>query len=151
MSKNTNGKIKGFVNPEEIFTFIKQRYDNTATNNIAKRIIMPISKCNWDYTINDHSEDNNSWYEICGFIFFRYKDEYRMLFYSYDNLNHFENLNYYINHGLEDMVRSETTHLSLNQRGSSVEIIKSIITHFGSGWIDENDCDSEPYYAIAKV
>ncbi|NLK37640.1 MAG: hypothetical protein GX299_06110 [Epulopiscium sp.] len=39
--------------------------------------------------------------------------------------------------------------LDLGYWGSSVEIMKSIISYF-SGWIDENDCDSEdPYYIEA--
>ena len=46
------------------------------------------------------------------------------------------------------MVRAETTSLSLGKWNSSVEIIKDIVTHFGGGWIDEDDCDSEDYYPI---
>ena len=46
------------------------------------------------------------------------------------------------------MVESETTYLSLGYWGSSIEIIKEIVAHFGGGWIDENDCDDKEYYPI---
>lgn len=60
-----------------------------------------------------------------------------------------ENLTFYSKHGLEDMVKSETTHISLGYWGNAVDIIKSIVAEFG-GWIDENDCDDKEYYAIDK-
>lgn len=47
------------------------------------------------------------------------------------------------------MVRSETTFISLSYYGSSVEIIKEIVAHFGGGWVDDNDCDDYPYYPVA--
>lgn len=37
--------------------------------------------------------------------------------------------------------------LSLGMWGNSVEIMKYLCKTFG-GYIDENDCDSEPYYSI---
>lgn len=39
--------------------------------------------------------------------------------------------------------------LDLGYWGSSVEIMKSIISNF-SGWIDENDCDNDNPYFIAE-
>ena len=50
---------------------------------------------------------------------------------------------------LEDMVKAETTYLSLNKDDSSVDDIKKIVEHFG-GWVDEDDCDDEPYYPLLK-
>lgn len=98
--------------------------------------------------INEHSEDNKNWYTTCGFINFKYKEEDRRLFYSYDNLNSFENLKYYSKYGLENMVMAETTYLSLGCWGSSIEIIRELVAHFGGGWLDENDCDDKVYYLI---
>lgn len=46
------------------------------------------------------------------------------------------------------MVLSETTYISLGFWGSSVEIIKEIVSYFGGGWVDENDCDDKEYYPI---
>lgn len=33
----------------------------------------------------------------------------------------------------------------------SVEIIKEIVAHFGGGWVDDNDCDDDPYYPYYPV
>ena len=93
--------------------------------------------------------DTDDLYDIVGYITFRYKNKPMSLFYSYSNYNPYENLDYYLQYNLEDMVKSETTYLSLYLSASSVEIIKDIVIEFG-GWIDENDCDDEPYYPIFK-
>src|SRR5574344_3108330 len=102
MSVDTCGKIKGFVRHEEILNFIRQKWDKNARGNVEKRINCPISECDWKYKINEHSEDNENWYSIHGFICFKYNDENRTLFYLYDNLNHFENQEFYLKHGLKD-------------------------------------------------
>lgn len=148
MGCDTHGKIKGYVRHEEIFNFIRQKYDKDATCEVRKKTYCPISECNWKYRVNEHSEDNKNWYSLCGSICFKYKGEERRLFYVYDNLNSFENLEYYSEHGLEDLVKAETTYISLGYWGNSVEIIKEIVAQFGGGWVDENDCDDEVYYPI---
>lgn len=148
MGCDTYGKIKGYVKQEDILKFIQQKYDKNATSSVSRRITCPLSKCDWKYKINEHSEDNENWYTIYGYICFKYNDENRMLFYCYDNLNHYENLEYYTKFGLEDMVKAETTHIGLGYWGGSVEIIKEIVENFGGGWIDENDCDDKEYYVV---
>lgn len=148
MGVDTKGKIKGFIRPEEIVNFISQKYDKNVSNHVSVSRVCPISECTWDHNMNEHSEDDKNWYDLCGFICFNHNGDSRMLFYHYSNINHLENLNYYKNCGLEDMVRAETTSLSLGMWNNSVEIIKDIVTHFGGGWIDEDDCDSEEYYPI---
>lgn len=148
MGADTHGKIRGFVRHEDIFNFIVQKYDKNAVCDIKKRVNSPLSECDWKYKINEHSEDNENWYSIAGRIDFNYHGEERSLFYVYDNLNSYENVNFYSEHGLKDMVLSETTYLSLGFWGSSVEIIKEMVAHFGGGWVDENDCDDKEYYPI---
>ena len=148
MGCDTYGKIKGYVKHEDIFEFIKQKYDKNATNDVTKEITCALSECNWEYKMNEHSEDNENWYTISGFICFKYKEEDRMLFYYYDNINSYEDLEYYTEFGLEDMVKTETTHIGLGYWGSSVKIIKEIVENFGGGWLDENDCDDKPYHII---
>lgn len=148
MGMDTIGKIKGYIRHEEIFNFIKQKYDKNAKDCVTLNVNRPLNKCNWEYTINEHSEDNENWYDISGFIYFDNNGEQRMLFYNYSNINCLENIDYYAEWHLEDMVRSETTHISLGYHGNSVNIIKEIIAHFGGGWIDENDCDDIPYYPV---
>lgn len=148
MGLDTHGRIKGFVRHEEILNFIRQKWDKDVKDIVKKKIYSPISECDWRYKINEHSEDNENWYIISGFIFFQYNYENRMLFYMYENINSYENLEFYSNYGLKDMVESEVTLLSLGYWGSSVEIMKELVAHFGGGWIDENDCDDEVYYPV---
>ena len=148
MGCDTCGKIKGYVDHEDIFEFIKNRYDSNATNSVKRKTICPLSECDWEYKMNEHSKDSENWYTVNGFICFKYNDEDRMIFYDYDNLNSYENLEYYTKVGLEDMVKAETTYISLGCWGSSVAIIKEIIANFNGGWIDENDCDGDDYYKV---
>lgn len=148
MGIDTHGRIKGFVAHEEILNFIRQKYDKNARSDVKRQKVKNIADVTWKHTMNEHSEDNEHWYDISGFIIFKYHEEDRMLFYMYSNVNHLENEEYYEERNLIDMVLAETTYLSLRCWGSSVEIIKEIVAQFGGGWIDENDCDEETYYPI---
>lgn len=148
MGADTKGWIKGYVSHEEILNFIRQKWDKNATDEVKKHTINSIKECTWDYKINPHSEDNENWYSVYGFITFSYQDEVRDLFYDYDNVNHLENLEYYREYGLEELVTFETTYISLGTWGNSVEIIKALVAQFGGGWVDENNCDDEQPYPI---
>ena len=148
MSCDTMGRIKGYVKHEDIFDFIKQKWDNMATDSVKKDIPIPLSRCDWKYKFNEHSEDDKNWYSIFGFIYFKYNGENRALFYNYSNLNTFENQEHYAKCGLSKMVEAETTELLIGYNDDSVAIMKEIIAHFGGGWVDENDCDNEEYYWI---
>lgn len=117
-------------------------------DEVSKQIHCPLTECDWKYKINEHSEDDNNWYAVFGFICFDYNGEKRQLYYDYSNLNSFENQEYYMKRGLSDMVECESVSLILGYWGNSVEIIQKIIEHFGGGWIDENDCDDVTYYPI---
>lgn len=151
MSVDTIGRLKGYIHHEDIFNFIKEKYDKDAKCLVSKSMETSLVDISWDYTINEGSESDSVWYSYHGFINFHYNDEERQLFYCYDNLNHLENLDYYKDLGLEDMVRSETTHLSLGFWGSSVKIIKEILENFNGGWLDANDCDENPYEVVYPI
>ena len=151
MSVSTYGKIKGFVRWEEVLNYIKQKYDSTAKSDISRSNAMPLTECHFNYTVNPHSEDETMYYYDCGFIFFKLNGERRQLFYYYSNINTLESLEEYEQNGLYDSVemeKSEVTTISLGHFGDSVEVITDIITHFGGGWIDKNDCDDEAYCPI---
>lgn len=148
MGVDTHGKIKGFVSHEEITNYIREKWDKNVYDGVEKQIYCPLSELKNPYKINEHSDDDKNWYITHGFIRFNYNKEDRMLFYHYSNVNNLENLDYYCEHGLKNMIESETTYVSLGYNGSSVEIIKEIVAHFGGGWIDENDCDDKEYCAI---
>lgn len=58
MSCDTMGRIKGYVKHEDIFDFIKQKWDSMATDSVKKDIPIPLSRCDWKYKFNEHSEDD---------------------------------------------------------------------------------------------
>lgn len=148
MGVSTQGRIKGYVSHDEILNFIRQKYDINAYSTVKKEIINDIKQITWKHSINEHSEDNDHWYDYSGYICFKDGEETRRLFYFYTNVNGFDNLEYYKDYGLEDMVRSEYVSISLHMHGNSIDIIKNIVAHFGGGWLDENDCDDKEYYPI---
>jgi len=142
MGVETKGLLKGKVDHEEVLNFIKQKYDTNAKSYVELTNYGSDSEYDW---IKERYDDSGKWLCWNGFISFCDGEMYRSLFYCYTNHNSHHNLDYYDEFGLADMVKSETTYLS----NSSVEIMKEIVAHFG-GWIDENDCDYEPYYPVFK-
>lgn len=146
MGVDTKGLLKGNVPHEEVLNFIRQKYDPDAKSFVEKREFNITEDQKW---IKEVYGDPTKRVEWSGFIQFKDGTDTRSIFYVYENINTWENIEYYTDYGLEDMVKSETTYLSLACAGNSVEIIKSIVSHF-EGWIDENDCDNEPYYPIEK-
>lgn len=151
MSIDTSGKIKGFISHEGILEFIRHKWDKNAKDDVKTHRYYPLSECDWRYKINEHSMDNEYFTASFGFIYFKYNDENRMLFYTYSNINTYDNLDYYSKHNLKDMVEAETTTISLGCWGDSVSIITDIVTHFGGGWIDKNDCDDEEYIYVEGI
>lgn len=148
MGCSTKGKIKGYVSAEEILNFIRQKYDSNAFSDVSRHIEMPLTEVTWKYELNAHSVSNDHYYTEYGNIIFNYNNERRQLFYFYSNINSFENLSYYSDLDLADMVMAETVSLSLGDYGSSRDIMKELVAQFGGGWVDYNDCDSEPFYPI---
>lgn len=147
MSVNTCVKLLGHVEPEQIFDFIREHFD-------SKTKLLSLNKSSFDKSASDYDfikevyDDTNKATSYSGHLcLFKFNEESRMMFYAYDNYNPYENLDYYSQHNLENMVKAETTYLSLGNWGSSVEIMTAICRAFG-GWIDEDDCDGKPYYWI---
>jgi len=143
MGADTKGKLKGRIPAEEILNFIRSTYDPEA-------ILSDTNKYYYDdkgkFSINYGNSDITTW-EHTSIFFKEYSGDIRILSCVYCDKNYYENLNYYSNLGLGEMVTSETTSISLGYSGESIEIIQSIVSHFG-GWVDENDCDDNPYYYI---
>ena len=148
MGVDTKGRIKGFIKADDIIKYLQKNYDKNAYGKIERTVYESIYSLNSKYELNQGSEDDYHWYIDSGFIYFNDGDEDRQLYYHYSNINFFENLDYYKELNLEEMACSETTYLSLGCFGNRKEIIQNIITNFGSGWIDENDCDEIPYQYI---
>ena len=134
MGQDTRCKVRGYLSHEKLFQFIKENWDETAEMRIEKKVMNLLSNYEGQYIINQHSEDDNNWYDYMGYIDFKYKGEERSLFYLYENIRF-----------KTDLINAETTYLNLGCYGKSVEIMKEILLHFGGGWLDENDCDDKDY------
>jgi hypothetical protein len=147
MGCDTHGKLKGYIKPEEVLNFIRQKWDQNARNCVEVRHYGNLNDLKFSF--KKTNENDTEWLVESGFITFKVGDEDRMLHYSHDNIITFDNLQYYSNVGLEEIVLNDTTSLSLGLWGSSIEIMKEIVAQFG-GWVDENDCDDEEYYPISK-
>jgi hypothetical protein len=147
MGVDTHGRLKGHILPEDILNFIKQKIDCKAKISIDTTFVKRLTECN---NIKKVYDDSEYWTTNHGFIYFTSKEgNYRSLFYSYDNVNFYENLDYFSKLGLRDLVVSETTSLSLGYNEEAVEIMTEIVAEFG-GWIDKDDCDDEPYEPVIK-
>lgn len=146
MGCDTILKLKGHIAAEQIVDYIDEHY-KFFNNGVKENNYGSLNKYNW---IKEKYDDSNEWKITSGFITFNDGDENRAIFYEYQNVNSYENLEYHARYNLEDMVKSETTYLNLGFYGNSVEIMKGIAQEFG-GWLDENDCDDKPPYWIDKV
>jgi hypothetical protein len=138
MSVDTNGRLKGYVEPEKVLNFIKQKYDSEA--KISKKIT------NYG-KINE--TDENEWVVESGYIIFKGKESNRDLYYCHSNHIDESNYEYYCDKGLEELVTTETTSISSYCDEESKEIIKAIVVEFG-GWYDADDSDDVDFEPIIK-
>lgn len=146
MGYDTRGRLKGKIEPEMILNYIRQVYDANATMKIDTGDYGPTAVLDF---VKEKYDNSGKWIIRSGFITFNDGEDNRSIFYEYDNINTYENLEYYSEYGLEDMVKQETTLVNMSCWKNSVSIIKGIVAEFG-GWIDENDCDDEIYYPVEK-
>ena len=152
MSVDTIGRLRGFVDSEKIIKYLQTHYDKNAKGEIDRKIYEKINDLeNMSYSINTGSQDNDNWYVDSGVIEFNDGEEDRAIFYSYSNINFFENLKYYRKLNLEDMCFAETTTIMLGCYGNSVEIIKNMLKYFNGGWLDEDDCDDISFEYIKPL
>jgi hypothetical protein len=152
MGCDTHGYIKGYVSDKDIADYISRKYQDAQVLNEVNchkgsNIETLYSKIG-EFCMNPKHENDERECMNYGFIRFQDGKDDRMIFYSYNNVNYFENAYYYCKDGLNDMVFSDKTYISLGLWGNSIEIIKDIIHHFGGGWIDENDCDDKTYEKV---
>ena len=149
MSIDTTVKLIGYVSPEEVLSFIRAHFDPNGF--IHARAVDDFNEID---SIKERYDDSGRWKTEHCWIHFKHPnemlDQNRCIFYCHSNVNFYENLDYYKDRGLEDMVKAHTTYLSLGCWGKSIEIMKAIVEHFG-GWLDENDCDESEYYKIDKA
>lgn len=149
MSVDTKGRLLGHVPAVKVLEYIKSHIDSNAAMDVSEKKY-PISE-GWKKIIKKYYGTNSGYItEVSGFINFHEDGGAgmeRSLFYFYIDINTYEDYECYCREGLKDMVESETTYINLGCFGDSVKIIKDLVSHFG-GWIDENDCDEQPFYKV---
>lgn len=141
MSQSTCVYVKGRVSFNELLLYLEGicTIEKSSKENLETARYYKSENLNKDMSTSGYTN---------GFINVNYRGTPIRIFYLYDKLNTEENVEYYKKHGLIDMVKSKKTYLSFPCSPLSVELGKNIIYHFGSGWIDDNDCDEESYYFI---
>lgn len=110
MGVDTKGITRNKVDYNEVFNFIKQKYDSKSNCNIS---------FNRAFKIN------------MGRIEFEYNGEERSIF-----ISEMESTEEYP----EIEIEVGSLWMSLGMWGSSIEIMNTIMKHFG-GYVDESDCD----------
>lgn len=147
MGVDTYGKIKGEVLESDILNYIRQTIDPNAISDIKT---MNYGKLKGKDFVKERYDNSEEWKITSGFIYFKSKaGNNRSLFYFRENINSYENLEFYEEYNLEDMVKARTTTINLGQNDEAVEIITNIVANFGGGWVDKNDCDNTPYEPVA--
>lgn len=149
MSVDTYGRISGYISNYDVLNYIRHKYDPNAKSYVRTEMRGSVKDLTFPVELYDPT-DTDVVVES-GFIEFEAYGNCRSLFYYHVNYNCFENLEYYRERGLEDMVKTHTTHVGLGCYGNSEEIITNIVSHFGGGWVDENDCDDEPYHRVGPM
>lgn len=105
MGCDTNLRLKGHVTAEQIVDYIDEHY-KFISNSVKEENCGSLNEYNW---VKEKYDDSNEWKITSGFITFNDGDENRTIFYFYQNINSYENLEYYSKYNLENMVKSETT------------------------------------------
>lgn len=146
MGACTKGRLNGYVKPEYILNYIKQKYDSNALMKIS--VYDFGKKSDMDFIVKTF-DDSERWITEEGRISFMDGNDPRELVYYHDNILERDEFEYFKSAGIEELTKQETTGISLGAWGNSVEIIQDIVSQFG-GWIDENDCDDKDYYPISK-
>lgn len=151
---NTNkeicGKLSGYVPHEQITNYIREHYDENVIDTVKKYVHMPLSRCNWTYTVNEHSEDSENYYSLSGVIEFKingnpYKHILRYLYTNITTVNQYTNPHYF-----RQILESETTQILTSDLPGTIELLKDIISHCSGGWVSE-DNESGLFYSVEKI
>lgn len=152
MGVDTRVKLMGYVEAEAIASWIGNNIDKNV--KLCKETVLNITRKEFlEYTnsgdIKEYYGADRTLWSKSRWITFTYNGQERTIFYYYSPLNWYENLEYYEPLGLADMVKSETTTLSLGCNEDAKVLLEEIVKAFG-GWIDYNDCDDEDYVKFEK-
>ena len=150
MGIDTKARLIGHIEHDKIAEFVKSRF--------GYRIRTCINTNSYNYPTNldiyaDYTQTGR-WDIKSGFIDLIVDDTgmgNRSIFYCKNNLNTLENYDYYEKHHPElvEMVKAETTFLSMRKDDFAIEVIGAIVDEFG-GWFCEDDCGDKFYRVVGK-
>ena len=145
MGVSTRAYLQGKIEPEKVAQFV-QSYLNIPIKNIAilNSQCSPIKMKQEFNPVNIYSDNKTIWIvENCHICFKNSQNKTRIIFWYVSNTV-FDND--------EDFRKKSTepfTYISMTKDEESIALIKSLTTHFG-GYFDEDDCDDIDYIAIPK-
>lgn len=150
MGVDTKLRLNGRVEPESILLWVKTFIDPNAVLLTRKTVYEDSIITRWKTQglIKESYGEDPPFYTFSQ-IFFTLNGKSNTLSIHYTNINVWENLEIYKAEGLERMVKSETTDLSIYYSKDNLKFCTDLIKDFG-GWIDYNDCDEEPFVYIGK-
>lgn len=137
-------KLKGFVSPEELKTFLTEVFKDYEVDitGIKTQRCMKLADLEGEYTVYDKSAD--TWTIIQGNIHIVCPV---VIFYSYSNIYH---KNDYVKLIDGSEVREEYTYISMDISDNNIQLMKLILCKFG-GWLDIDNGDKEDYVAYERT
>lgn len=148
MSVSMKIRLDGHITPEVLLNWL---YKNAKSACMADTSKINMRLEPYVDTKTCYNDDGSDLYMETTTFYYTLPEQFSTrLFMQYFNYNNYENLDYYYELGLEDMVRAETTTLIVSRpTDMDKEIGIKLVSDFG-GWIDYNDCDNEPYVRVDK-
>lgn len=157
MGCDCHGKLKGWVKPEEVvkaleylgYTDINNEVEPPKESWLLKEFHDRYPEERW--VMNPSYPESDYYVIVSGFISFKAFEEDRMIHYFYTNECDFsmlQDLPENEDKSKDEITPMELTSLSVRMWGHSTEIIKSVLSVLGGGYIDENDCDDIPPYFL---
>ena len=149
MSTSTIAKLKGDVSPKEITDYLAEKgiFVGDYRADVKMQILDGYHHEAFTevYYRKDRRWIQNIGY-ITGVVNVDGNKRYENIFYLKSSINTFENLEYFskISKHLEEMVKSETTHVSCSKNEFSQSILKCLAEHFG-GWYFPDDCKDDEF------
>ncbi len=146
MGVDTKGLLRGRVLPEDVLNYIRQTFDPNAILDVKLNNYGDDSGYEW---IRERYDDSGEWKTWSGFIHFHDGVKDRECFIIIQTIIHGKTLSI-----IRALIWKIWLKLKLHIYHSikmiaRLMILKKIVEHFG-GWVDEDDCDDEPYYPLLK-
>ena len=148
MVSKVRAYLCGNISSDELIVILEDKLGakNVTTNFIGEHVEIPKK----DWSSYRFFGDKGSCRVRKGKIeFLLPNNEYKELFVYYSDAFSTVYDKEYIDKGLDSMIKSDKTFISMDCLGNAVTVIKSIVEMFG-GWIDEDDSDNKSFHSVKK-